>query len=149
MTNSNNSARNTARNTAGFSGVGVVQIVFLILKLCKIAPIGKWPWWKVMLPTECIVGLFCCLGCCVGGCGIISLCLSEDKNVAKPGIVLTEDQLRMFENSIDMRALQPVKRNNDSVDSQATTSPSKHFTKESPKQENIDSIIEEPSDTNV
>ena len=145
MTKSNSSAT----NTAGVSGVGVVQIVFLILKLCKIAPIGNWPWWKVMLPMECSVGLLCCLGCCVGGSGIISLCLSEDKNVANPGIVLTEDQLRIFENSIDMRALQPVKRNNVSVDSEATTSPSKHFTKESPKQENIDTIIEEGSDNIV
>ena len=145
MTKSNSSAT----NTAGVGGVGVVQIVFLILKLCKIAPIGNWPWWKIMLPMECSVGLVCCLGCCVGGCGIISLCLSEDKNVAKPGIVLTEDQLRIFENSIDMRALQPVKRNNVSVDSEATTSPSKHFTKESPKQENIDTIIEEDCDNIV
>ena len=149
MTNSNNSARNTARNTAGFSGVGVVQIVFLILKLCKIAPIGKWPWWKVMLPTECTVGLFCCLGCCVGGCGIISLCLSEDKNVAKPGTILTEQQLRDLEQSFETTLVQPVNRKNESVDSETTTSPSKHFSKDSLNQCNIESIVEEPSDTKV
>ena len=145
MTKSNSSAT----NTAGVGGVGVVQIVFLILKLCKIAPIGNWPWWKVMLPMECSVGLLCCLGCCVGGCGIISLCLSEDINVAKPGTILTQQQLRDLEQSFETTLVQPVNRKNESVDSEATTSPSKHFTKDSLNHCIIESIVEEPSDTNV
>ena len=138
MANSNNGSA----NTAGASGVGVVQIVFLILKLCKIAPIKKWPWWKVMLPTECSIGLLCCVGCCAAGCGIISLCFTNEDNIPKPGVVLTEEKLRMFENTFEKTPLQTQKQGTVSVDSGATTSPSKHFSKETSKDGTITTIPE-------
>ena len=139
----------SSASAGGVSGVGVVQIVFLILKLCKIAPIGDWPWWKVMLPLECSVGLICCIGCCGAGCGLIVLCNSKDDKVAKPGIVLTEDQLRMYEKSLENITNVTEKRDSNSVDSQATTSPTRHYSKQSSLDGNIGIIVEENSDNNV
>lgn len=55
--NSNNSA-----STGGVSVVGVIQIVFLVLKLTKTGIVSSWPWWKVMLPIVCSMGLACCCG---------------------------------------------------------------------------------------
>ena len=115
-------SKSSSASAGGVSGVGVVQIVFLILKLCKIAPIGNWSWWKVMLPLECSVGLICCLGCCVAGCGAIIFCSEEDNNIIKPGTTLTEEQLRNFEQNLS----QEQNRNKKLVDSEATTSPSRH-----------------------
>ncbi len=112
----------SSASAGGVSGVGVVQIVFLILKLCKIAPIGDWPWWKVMLPMECSVSLICCIGCCGAGCAIISLCLTKDDDVAKPGVALSEQQIRDIEASL----YKIDTGNPPSVDSEATTSPSRH-----------------------
>ena len=51
----------------------VVQIVFIILKICKLGKIGAWPWWKVMLPTICSVSL-CLLLCC---CTVCCICCSN------------------------------------------------------------------------
>lgn len=47
------SQRSEATNT-GIGVAGVVQIVFLILKLCKVI---DWSWWFVMLPTLIEIGL--------------------------------------------------------------------------------------------
>jgi len=139
-------------SAGGVGGVGVVQIVFLILKICKTGPIGGWPWWKVMLPIECSVSLICCIGCCVTGCGIITVCFSKDDKIAKPGTLLTEEQLRIFEDSLEKTPVQPVNRNYDSVDSQATTSPTRHCSKHISIDEidiPIGTIVEEGSDNNV
>ena len=115
-------SKNNGASTGGVSAVGVVQIVFIIMKLCKTAPIGGWPWWKVMLPMECSVSLICCIGCCGGGCAIISLCLTKDDDVAKPGVALSEQQIRDIEASLYKTDI----GNPPSVDSEATTSPSRH-----------------------
>ena len=48
------SQRSEATNT-GVGVVGVIQIVFLILKLCKVI---DWSWWLVMLPTLFEIGCF-------------------------------------------------------------------------------------------
>ena len=45
----------------GTSAIGVLQIIFIVLKLTKNEVIGEWPWWKVMLPFICSAGLACCL----------------------------------------------------------------------------------------
>ena len=47
----NNSA-STARGGIGF--VGLLQIVFIVLKLCNVI---TWSWWAVMLPTIVSTGL--------------------------------------------------------------------------------------------
>ena len=132
-------SKSSSASAGGVSGVGVVQIVFLILKLCKIAPIGNWPWWKVMLPLECSVGLICCLGCCLSGCGVLVLCFDKDNNVDDPGTILTDAQLRAFEASLH----EPQNEKKPSVDSQATTSPSRHDAKEVSTSASPDTIMEE------
>lgn len=132
-------SKSSSASAGGVSGVGVVQIVFLILKLCKIAPIGNWPWWKVMLPLECSVGLICCLGCCISGCGLFVLCLEKDDKVDEPGTILTDEQLRAFEASLR----EPDDEKKPSVDSQATTSPSRHDDKDPSNKMLIDTIQEE------
>lgn len=48
------SQRSEATNT-GVGVIGVVQIVFLILKLCKVI---DWSWWWVMLPVLIEIGWF-------------------------------------------------------------------------------------------
>ena len=53
---------NNAASTGGVSVVGVIQIVFIILKLAKTGIVSSWAWWKVMLPLICSVGLVCCCG---------------------------------------------------------------------------------------
>ena len=49
---------------SGVGVVGVIQIVFIILKLAKVL---SWPWWKVMLPLICSVGItsICALTTCI------------------------------------------------------------------------------------
>ena len=42
-----------ARGGVGF--VGLLQLVFIVLKLCDII---TWSWWAVLLPTIISVGLF-------------------------------------------------------------------------------------------
>ena len=65
MTNNNNQSK------AGTGAVGVVQIVFIILKLTKTGTISNWPWWMVMLPFICTLGLACCCSLTACCCGII------------------------------------------------------------------------------
>ena len=85
-------------STAGVSGVGVVQIVFIILKLCKTNPIGGWPWWKVMLPVECSFALICCCGCTFMGVTFCALIGEKDNSVSTPGDQLTVQQRDMLYN---------------------------------------------------
>tara|TARA_X000001036_G_scaffold439231_2_gene489594 strand:+ start:2959 stop:3486 length:528 start_codon:yes stop_codon:yes gene_type:complete len=85
-------------STAGVSGVGVVQIVFIILKLCNTNPIGGWPWWKVMLPTECSVALVCCCGCTFMGVTICALIGDKDNSVSTPGDQLSSQQRELLYN---------------------------------------------------
>ena len=75
----------------GVSAVGVVQIVFVILKCTNNGVIGLWPWWKVMLPLICTTGLLCFFGC-IACCGIIAIdggCNDNDKT-KKPNQVQVE-----------------------------------------------------------
>ena len=64
-------ANNNAQSKAGTGAVGVVQIVFIILKLTKTGTISNWPWWMVMLPFICTLGLACCCSLTACCCGII------------------------------------------------------------------------------
>ena len=81
-------------STSGVSVLGVVQIVFLILKLCNVDPIGGWPWWQVMLPLEISTGCMCCL--C--GCYISLVCCLKDDTVSTPGTELSIEQRDMLYN---------------------------------------------------
>ena len=72
MTNSNNSGAGGGAASGGL--VTIIQAAFIICKIIKTNVIGDWPWWKVMLPLICSVGLailICCCGisciCCVEG----------------------------------------------------------------------------------
>ena len=50
---------NDSTSKSGIGAVGVVQIVFIILKATHTGVIGNWPWWQVMLPIICSIGLIC------------------------------------------------------------------------------------------
>jgi hypothetical protein len=116
---------NSSTSTAGVSGVGVVQIVFVILKLCKTDPIGGWPWWKVMLPLECSVALMCCVSCCA----ISLLCIAKDDTVSTPGVDLSAQQREMLYNFSQARNFIDSKDgtgNNPSPDSKASTVEASH-----------------------
>lgn len=113
----------SSSSNAGVSGVGVVQIVFLILKLSKTDPIGGWPWWKVMLPLECSVALICCVSCC----GVSLLCIAKDDTVSTPGVDLSAQQRDMLYNF--SQASKDETGNSSSPDSKAskaTTVEAKH-----------------------
>ncbi len=72
---------NNSQSKAGTGVVGVVQIVFIILKLTKTGTISNWPWWMVMLPFICTLGLVCCCSLTACCCGIICApYLSEKKD---------------------------------------------------------------------
>ena len=120
----------SSASNAGVSGVGVVQIVFVILKLCKTDPIGGWPWWKVMLPLECSVALMCCVSCCA----ISVLCIAKDDTVSTPGVDLSAQQREMLYNLSQARTFIDSKDgtgNNSSPDSRASkasTVEAKHST---------------------
>ena len=47
-----NDNKSTASGGIGFTGV--LQIVFVVLKLCKVI---NWSWWAVMLPTIISAGI--------------------------------------------------------------------------------------------
>ena len=59
----------SAPANGGVGVLGVIQIVFIILKCINNKVIGSWPWWKVLLPTIIGAGIFltacCCTICCV------------------------------------------------------------------------------------
>lgn len=69
MANSNNSGGAAA--SGGL--VTILQALFIICKIIDANVIGDWPWWKVMLPLICSVGL-ALLICC---CGICCICCAE------------------------------------------------------------------------
>ena len=118
---------NSSASNAGVSGVGVVQIVFVILKLCKTDPIGGWPWWKVMLPLECSVAFFCCVSCCA----LSVLCIAKDDTVSTPGVDLSAQQREMLYNLSQARTFIDSKDgtgSNSSPDSKASTVEAKHST---------------------
>lgn len=73
---------NDSASKGGIGAVGVVQIVFIILKATHTGVISTWPWWKVMLPIICSTGLICFAMCvsisCI--CFITHCDKYEDKN---------------------------------------------------------------------
>ena len=73
MTEGNN--KNTSA-TGSVSVVGVIQIVFIVLKLTHNKVIGTWPWWKVCLPIIVSASLALCLCCCGVACICIATSLS-------------------------------------------------------------------------
>lgn len=91
-------SKNSSAAASGVSGVGVVQIVFIILKLCNTNPIGGWPWWKVMLPTEASVALICCCGCTGIAVTICALIGEKDNTVSTPGNQLSPQQRELLYN---------------------------------------------------
>ena len=72
-------ANNNAQSKSGIGAVGVVQIVFIILKLTKTGTTSNWPWWMVMLPFICTLGLACCCSLTACCCGIICAPYLSDK----------------------------------------------------------------------
>jgi hypothetical protein len=80
---------NDTASKGGISAVGVVQIVFIILKATHTGVIGTWPWWKVMLPIICSTGLICFAMCmsisCI--CFITQCDKDKDKDKNKSNIV--------------------------------------------------------------
>ena len=70
----------SSNSKAGLSFVGVIQIVFIILKCTKSGVVESWPWWKVMLPIICSIGLMCFFGC-IACCGVIvtHMCYNDKK----------------------------------------------------------------------
>lgn len=59
--------------TGGVGFVGLLQLVFIVLKLCKVI---TWSWWAVLLPTFISVGLFVML---IIGIILLAFLTSEDK----------------------------------------------------------------------
>jgi hypothetical protein len=102
-------------STSGVSVLGVVQIVFLILKLCNVDPIGGWPWWQVMLPLEISTGCMCCL--C--GCYISLVCCLKDDTVSTPGTELSIEQRDMLYN---ITSIKPVTSATSAVSAVSATS---------------------------
>ena len=115
---------NSSGSSAGVSSFGGVQIVFLIMKLCKSEPIVGWPWWQVMLPLEISVGLMCCIGCSYTGL----LCWLKDDTVSTPGTDLSAEQRDMLYNLTQVKQ-QPSKELSGSIsspDSNASTVQANH-----------------------
>ena len=72
-------ANDNAQSKSGIGAVGVVQIVFIILKLTKTGTISNWPWWMVMLPFICTLGVACCCSLTACCCGILCAPYFSDK----------------------------------------------------------------------
>ncbi len=47
---------NTTNNSGGIGFIGMLQIVFITLKLCGVI---DWSWWYVLIPAYCMAGLAC------------------------------------------------------------------------------------------
>lgn len=47
-------SKNTKTTTTGISLLGVLQIVFIVLKLCGLI---DWSWWKVFIPMWIDLGI--------------------------------------------------------------------------------------------
>lgn len=81
-------SNNKNRQTAGTSIATIVQVVFIILKLCKINPVGNWNWLFIFIPTYCSIGLVCLVCFCY--CGVV--CCMYKKNQRENSIdALTEN----------------------------------------------------------
>ena len=82
-----------AAATGGVSSLGVVFIVFLILKLTKVPPVANWPWWIITSPIWGLLALMCCCtitaGTC-GGCAMVCEKVCEGKNKTANGGAPTE-----------------------------------------------------------
>lgn len=46
---------NKSSSSAGIGFTGALQIVFIVLKLCKVI---NWSWWAVLIPTWIGIGIF-------------------------------------------------------------------------------------------
>lgn len=54
----NRSANNNSSSSSGGIGVlGLLQVAFIILKICEVGKIATWSWWLVFLPTWIGIGL--------------------------------------------------------------------------------------------
>jgi hypothetical protein len=74
---------NDSASKGGIGAVGVVQIVFIILKATHTGVISTWPWWKVMLPIICSTGLICFAMCVSISCiCFITQCDKEESKQA-------------------------------------------------------------------
>lgn len=47
-------SKNTKTTTSGISLLGVLQIIFIVLKLCGLI---DWSWWKVFIPMWVDLGI--------------------------------------------------------------------------------------------
>ena len=87
MANSNNSGGG-AKASGGL--VTILQALFIICKIIDANVIGDWPWWKVMLPLICSVGLallICCCGVsCI--CCIETIKSKEDKHATSQRVII-------------------------------------------------------------
>ena len=64
--------------------VTLLQAAFIICKILKANVIGKWPWWKVMLPIICTTGLLVLIFCCIGTAGACIVCCESRKKNKGP-----------------------------------------------------------------
>jgi hypothetical protein len=69
--------KNNSSANGGVGVLGVIQIVFIILKCINNKVIGAWPWWKVLLPTIIGAGIMVCVCCC--GIGIVCAMKTADE----------------------------------------------------------------------
>lgn len=51
-------SKNTKTTTTGISLLGVLQIIFIVLKLCGLI---DWSWWKVFIPMWIDLGIIAVL----------------------------------------------------------------------------------------
>ena len=71
---------NKQSSKAGLSLLGVVQVVFLVLKLTGTEPVSNWAWLYIMMPLIISAGLLAC-GCVSAGiCGCCYFCLTKEDN---------------------------------------------------------------------
>ena len=98
----NMSSDNNNISKGGTSIIGVIQIVFIILKLINNAVIGKWPWWKVMLPIIISTSLTISMCCCGMGCFCMVNYFKERKKNIKTVEVCTN-----YPNEITITNVEP------------------------------------------
>ena len=71
---------NKESSRAGLSLIGVVQVVFLVLKLTGTEPVSNWEWLYIMMPLIISTGLILCGCVSVGICGCCYICLTKENN---------------------------------------------------------------------
>ena len=52
-------AKNNAGNSGGIGFTGLLQIVFIALKLTKVI---SWSWWWVLAPMWSVLAIYCVVG---------------------------------------------------------------------------------------